>query len=117
MLGYRVAWVLLTPGEYSQGKERLIARIFQQCRTLLKQAHSKRKSKACTVLQQFDLFARDLQRAVGHVCPWHRCTSGTQAPLRASNALICGLNRTLIRSPSYVLANVYDTRRHDRKYK
>ena len=34
--------MLLTPGEYSQSKERLIARSFQQCRTRLKQVHSKR---------------------------------------------------------------------------
>ena len=57
--------------KWNESKKAIVAPVSDDCGTLVGQPALLRKPGARTVLQRFDLFARDLRWAVGRVC--HDC--------------------------------------------
>ena len=69
------------PMECDESKETTVALVSHDCRTRVGQPALLRKTEACSILQRFNLFARRLQRAVGHT--WHDCPLLQRAACRA----------------------------------
>ena len=84
MHGYRLACVAAIPMECSESKESVAACGGDHYRTRVGQPALMRKTKARSILQQFDLFAPDLHSALG--LRVLQCRFGSRARTRGAHA-------------------------------